>query len=309
MKLTALFAGMALCGLVLPTSAQLRALGCPPNAKPAGSAGSYLVNGYQLDDGSAENLFSMGQVCDFVWIQKFTATGGTDTITKVLSTFGYTYFPGFTPPPGSTVRVFVWDDPNDDGDPTDDVLVSTATGVITNVDNNVFDSFPVPPAVVTGVFHVGCAVSLLDWQFVAPMDTNTSAPAGQTWSTASSTPGSYTGVPVTGSLGLFDMTTIFTNMGPWLLRAEGRGVRWGINADIGLWNAAPGSSYPAASGQADVWNHYTGSSPTPMVSLTGAPTGVTLGANRSAGFGFGFNNGGSSGDDELLLDGGHDGVA
>jgi len=309
MKLIALFAGIALGGLVLPAAAQLKTLGCPAGSRPVGSTGGYLTNGYQVDDGSAENLISFGQDSDFVWIQKFTAVGGSDTITKVLSTFGYTYFPGFTPPPGSPVRVFVWEDPNDDGDPTDGVLVSTATGVISNVDNNVFDSFPVPPAVVTNVFHVGCAVSMLNWQFVGPMDMNTSTPPGQTWSTGSSTPGSYTGVPVTGSLGLFDMTSVFTNMGPWLLRAEGRGVRQGINTDIGSWNGAPSTSYSAASGQAGVWNHFTGSSPTAMLSLSGAATGVTLSANTSSGFAFGFNNALTSGDDELLLDGGHDGAA
>jgi hypothetical protein len=309
MKLFGLFAGMTLCGLVLPATAQFTTLGSPAASMPVGSTGGYSSNGYQVDDGSAETLVSFGANGDYVWIQKFTAVGGTDTITKVLSSFGLPAYPGYAPPAGSPVRVFVWDDPNDDGDPVDGVLVSTATGVVTNVDNNVFDAFPVPPAAVTNVFFVGCSVSTLPWQFAGPMDMSGSPTPGLTWSTGNLTPGTYTGVPVTAVNGLWDMSTVFGNSGPWLLRAEGRGVRQGINTDIGTWNAAPGTSYPAASGQTGVWNHFVGTSPTSMLSLTGATTGVTLSASSTSGFGFGFNNTATTGDDEFLLDGGHDGAA
>ena len=308
MKLTALFAGMTLCGLVLPAAAQHKILGPLARSTPSGSGGGYLNTGYQVDDGSAENLISFGAVSDYVWIQRFTAVGGADTITKVLSTFGFPYQPGFTPGPGSPVRVFVWDDPNDDGDPTDGVLVSTATGVITNVDNNVFDSFPVPPAHVTNVFFIGCSVGLMPGQFAAPLDTSSNTP-GQTWNTGTYAPNTYTGVPVTGSQGLFEMSATFGLPGTWLLRAEGRGTRYGINTDIGTWNTAPSSSYSAAAGQAGVWNHFTGTSPTPMLSLTGAATGVTLSSSGTSNFQFGYNNPGTFGDDELLLDAGHDGAA
>jgi hypothetical protein len=182
--------------------------------------GGYNVNLYSLDDGTTENCLGLTAGGDFVHIQRFSAVAGADSISKVMSAFGCTITPPNSPAPGTGINVYVWEDPNDDGNPADGVLISSAAGVITNADNDVLDPFPVPPAAVVGVFHVGVRVPQIAGEFPGPMDTTTQFGAGVAWVTGNGAANTYTGAPVTGTIGLFDVTTIGFPC-TWLLRAEG----------------------------------------------------------------------------------------
>jgi hypothetical protein len=187
---------------------------------PSSGGSQNSVNNYAVDDGTTENSLGLVNGGDMVWIQKFTAVGGADSITKVRTAFGSTgSLVGETPPPGTAIKVFVWEDPNNDGNPVDGILVSTGSGTITNIDNDVFDTFAVAPAPVVGVFHVGVVCPQLANQFPGPMDTGSYA-AGQTWVTGEPAANTYTGSPVSGSVGLYDVGPIGYPAN-WLLRAEG----------------------------------------------------------------------------------------
>ena len=75
------------------------------------------------------------------------------------------------PASGDKCWIYVWDDPNNDGDPIDGVLIGTATGVVAYPNTNTFSKFVLDvPAPVTGKFFVACHV----WQdvgiYAAPMD-------------------------------------------------------------------------------------------------------------------------------------------
>jgi hypothetical protein len=79
-----------------------------------------------------------------------------------------------------------------------------------------------------------------------------------------------------------------------------------FNVDIGA-NAvypAPAASYGAAAGQPGHWNVWSGSAPVPLTAIDGAPTAAW--AQYLVLFGtwtdVETNLGGSSGDDELLMD-------
>ncbi|HTF87150.1 MAG TPA: hypothetical protein VK843_01990 [Planctomycetota bacterium] len=81
----------------------------------------------------------------------------------------------------------------------------------------------------------------------------------------------------------------------------------GINIDIGSFSGAPSSGYGAAAGQAGTWNMLTSAATTPLTDIGGNSTTATVTSSVSVNFAFGFNNLGTSGDDELLMDDGHDG--
>jgi hypothetical protein len=81
-----------------------------------------------------------------------------------------------------------------------------------------------------------------------------------------------------------------------------------LNVDFTTFNASPSSGYGAAAAQPGTWNNLSGGGPQALQNLAGGATTATLSANTTAGWAFGFNNVLTSGDDELLLDGGHDGA-
>src|SRR5688500_17823936 len=80
-----------------------------------------------------------------------------------------------------------------------------------------------------------------------------------------------------------------------------------INLDIGRLNGAPSASYGAAAGQAGFGNRMYLTGGGPLQDLSGAATNVSVSASNVHTFAFGFDNPNTSGDDELLLDAGHDG--
>jgi hypothetical protein len=81
-----------------------------------------------------------------------------------------------------------------------------------------------------------------------------------------------------------------------------------INMDIGTFNAQPSVAYGAAPAQAGTWNHLTSGAAMALVNTAGAATTASVSSN-GVNWAFGFNNTGTSGDDELLLDAGHDGAS
>ena len=224
MKFTLLTAAVA-CALTVPASAQFSTRNPVSNYKPRVSVampgGSYsAINNYQIDNGISNNSLGLTNGGELVSIHKFTAVGGTDTITKIKATWGSPAFPGGNVTVGAAVKVFVWSDPNQDGNPVDGVIVTQGAGVVTNVDNDVFDVYTVPAGVVSGIFFVGASVSQIAGEFPSSMDQTTLPGAAVAYVTGNGVAGSYTGAPVTGGIGLFDMVAInFATS--WMLRAEG----------------------------------------------------------------------------------------
>ncbi len=118
------------------------------------------------DDGLSENsvgLAGNGKLC---WLQRFGTPGATTRVSDVQSEFAIA---GGTP-----VDVLVWDDPNDDGNPTDCILVAQASGFVNGLP---LQSFPLSaPVDLDGVFFAGAAVPQTVGQFPAPVDTSSCPP-------------------------------------------------------------------------------------------------------------------------------------
>src|SRR5262245_28712700 len=133
MKFAALFAAALVPALAGTASAQAQfaarsgAQGWRPTI---GTGGGFQVNSYQYDDGVSENSVALANCptpppAVTCWMQMYNAVGGADTITNVQTAWGTPAFPGGTPPAGQAANVGVWSDPNQDGNPTDGVLLAT----------------------------------------------------------------------------------------------------------------------------------------------------------------------------------------
>jgi hypothetical protein len=88
---------------------------------------------------------------------------------------------------------------------------------------------------------------------------------------------------------------------------SGPALAQSFNIDLGVGGAAggtaaPASTYPAAAGQAGVWNAVDISVTTTLVDLGGALTGVQLSQSGGNNYNYYWANANTSGDDELLMD-------
>ena len=218
------FLSLITLGASAPSVLAQTATALPYNAvsdvAPAAPAGGYAAtNLYQHDDDTCENALGWTTGGDFAFLQKFSAVGGNDVINKgTMCQFGTPTGTG-GPPVGTTVKIFVWDDPTDDISPYDCVLVGQSTGVVTNTGTGIFDSVSVPPCPVVNDFYVGVSVFCAVGQFVGPMDTTAVVP-NAAWLTGTNAQGGYTGVPINGDKGLTRMSTSGFPCN-WMLRAEG----------------------------------------------------------------------------------------
>ncbi len=112
----------------------------------------------QYDDGTtdyASEIGTGGVNRASGWMYRMGEIGSATTITSVSSAWGWTNT-GTQLAPGLTVGVAVWEDPNDDGDPSDAVLLEKASGIMVNPHTDMLQTLLLPnPAVAQGVFFVG----------------------------------------------------------------------------------------------------------------------------------------------------------
>jgi hypothetical protein len=161
-------------------------IGTYPGA--AGGPGQFSItiatggSACQYDDGTSENLLGWTAGGDMVWLQSFGSNGGGSTgLSNVQVAWGSSAFPGYGPGNGSPVRVAVWDDPNDDGDPSDAVLIQVVNTTIANVDTDILNTIPINPVSLNGVFFVGASEAHNSGQFVAVMDQSGCLASGHQW--------------------------------------------------------------------------------------------------------------------------------
>ncbi len=129
---------------------------------------------YILDDGSGENGLGIGSEFDLMWLNAFTTTSGAAIINAISSAIA-------EGPASTTARFLLYEDPNDDGNPDDAVLLQDITGQITNPGTDMFSTVEIPPTPVSNVFFVGVLVTSSG--FPIPLDQTTSQ--GASWVVAS----------------------------------------------------------------------------------------------------------------------------
>lgn len=137
----------------------------------SGARASDAVLQYALDDGTGNFTIGPSQFdANMTWLNTFQAEPGFDWITEVSVSFG-----DIADNDGNSgsdmVTVAVLEDPNNDGDPSDAVLLGTGTGVWTDQASNVFLPFVLDaPVQVEGTFFVAVMMDVLERANPARMD-------------------------------------------------------------------------------------------------------------------------------------------
>jgi len=143
------------------------------------SIGASGVLPCKRDDGVGDNMLGWTAGGDMAWIQRFDM-GANFNVSNIQVVWGSAAFPGASPANGSPARVLLYEDPNNDGDPSDVVLKQNVATFVANVDTDTYNTISVPSTLMAGVFFAGGAELHAAGQFVAPMDQT--CPVGdETW--------------------------------------------------------------------------------------------------------------------------------
>lgn len=136
----------------------------------AGGPGSFTINPYvvnttcQWDDGTSENANAIlanpaGSQRVTGWMMRNGSIGGLTSISTVSAAWGWTGT-GSPLPAGLTGNVAVFEDPNDDGDPTDGELLATASAPLVGQHTNVYQAIPLGTTVTaSGYFFIAAWVA------------------------------------------------------------------------------------------------------------------------------------------------------
>jgi len=138
-----------------------------------------LPEAYFYDDGTAEvglGLAAGGHLC---WMHWFQTTPGAMPIKEIHTAFGSSA--GANPPAGNPASVYIWDDPNGDGDPSDAVLLAQVATVCTDPGTNIFQevnigTVPLPSA----GFFIGAMCEHDSGTYPGPVDEDTPY-MGEAW--------------------------------------------------------------------------------------------------------------------------------
>lgn len=135
-------------------------VGVRPNAGPTNGTFDIQVQAsecYAYDNGSGQVLYQTNVGAGFGWFSGFYALGGSDSLTELSVQFG-----GFDPlTPNSPGTLVVYDDPNNDFDLQDAVLLHTSP-IVTKMENtSEYASYELPQVPVSGVFFVGVVVDAI----------------------------------------------------------------------------------------------------------------------------------------------------
>ena len=116
---------------------------------------------YILDTGVGSFNIGPSQFdANMTWLNSFDTVVGGETITNVSVSFGD--IEDNDGNPGSDiVTIAILNDPNNDHNPEDAVLLTTATGKWAEVGFSNFIDFPIDPTIVDGVFFVAVEMDVL----------------------------------------------------------------------------------------------------------------------------------------------------
>ena len=179
-------------------------------------------SGYALDQGVSSTSAGLNPGGGTLWMHSFEAQGGHDILKEISTAFGSPGSPPLTP--GQPATIALWDDPNNDLDPSDSTLLWSLATTAGNEGTDIFNTYPVPDIGVTGVFFVGVLTDNLIGEFPAPLDQSV-PPLGHALLGGNTPPaGGYAGFdlsnPMANDVPPVDVSLIGLS-GVWLLRALG----------------------------------------------------------------------------------------
>jgi len=184
-----------------------------------GAAGADCPEGveYGHDDGSGNFNIGPSQFdANMIWMNSFETAAGGEVIERVRVSFG-----GIEDDMGvfgsDEVRIGILDDPTDDHDPSDAVLVGSGVGTWVDVGFSEFLEFEVEPSVVDGVFYIAIEMDVLQRANPARMDPDSLTGGTQSWLMYHDGPNLAS---VGTSLYILKMSES-PFLGAWMIRGEG----------------------------------------------------------------------------------------
>ncbi|MCY2961534.1 MAG: hypothetical protein NTY35_15330 [Planctomycetota bacterium] len=175
-----------------------------------------------LDDGSSEDLIRNIGGGTLIWLNSFGTIGQNTTVSGVEASFGSVLYAGNYVPSGP-VTIAAWEDPNDDGNPNDAVLLGQMSTTIApgSLDTDVLQSILLSSSVTaTGKFFVGASVQHTPNEFPAPVDyasTSCGGASGSPWFVGNTAPTADLTNLLNNSAPPQSLQSIGIN-GNWLLR-------------------------------------------------------------------------------------------
>ncbi len=136
---------------------------------------------YILDTGVGSfNLGPSQFDANVTWLNSFDIIEGGEVITSVSISFGdITNNEGHAGPDELTVAIL--NDPTNDHDPNDAVLLSTAVGQWVDTGFGEFVTYPIEPTQIDGVFFVAVMMEVIERANPASMDPNSPTAGEQSW--------------------------------------------------------------------------------------------------------------------------------
>lgn len=135
---------------------------------------------HAIDDGTGENGIGCTGGCpaNIVWGNHFVSAAAGEVIVSISAALGL-YAAHASTLNGQPLVAGLWDDPNNDGNPSDAVLLSSVAGVVANWGTNTFNTFDIPDTVVGPSFFA--SISLVDLGFIFPGRVDMSTPGFDSW--------------------------------------------------------------------------------------------------------------------------------
>jgi len=138
-------------------------------AAPSAHAGLFE---YAADDGSGNINIGPAFSAEMLWGNYFTAESGFNTITTIRVSFG-------SIAPDRPLDLLLFDDPDDDGDPGNAVLVAQSAALTVAAGPNVFIDYAIDPTSVSSGFFV--AAKMLVTSSDRPGRLDPQSITGQSW--------------------------------------------------------------------------------------------------------------------------------
>ncbi|HWL92782.1 MAG TPA: hypothetical protein VNT79_04545 [Phycisphaerae bacterium] len=157
-----------------PAAAQLQTEFREPRGGGGAGGGSEACD-YQYDDGTRESALSLSGSGELCWIHQYQVIPEQERIVSVSTSWEDVAN-------GRPARVFVWEDPDDDGNPINAVLLVQQAVTVQNTNTGIVNEYVLDaPPIVSGRFFVGAAVQQLPGELPCPVDTSSLYVAARTW--------------------------------------------------------------------------------------------------------------------------------
>ena len=160
----------------------------------SGGTGTFNVSigaplgGCSYDSGVTDNAIGLTAGGGMAYYQAFDASCATSVQSVEVAYGSLMWAPSVAN--GSPATICIWDDPNDDYNGDDCVLLASLSTTVVNADTDILNAYAFPTVGVSGVYFVGAVVEHLPGEFPAAIDQQSPSQA-RAWLCGNTTPGAF----------------------------------------------------------------------------------------------------------------------